>query len=228
FITQASGKYTANYQWQRRPFAVDTIGNTIQNAQTQAYTTQLNMVNLYNKIPYLKRLNQNLPKPKKDKKKEADKKKKDGKVDPKDPQADKGKPPSTATNTVTAKPDTSKKKDTNPLEIFDHLARILMTVKNISGNYNITQGTTLPGFAPEASILGTSNNGTNNQFGATGLGFVFGGNQGKMATNASEIQPGGATGIIKDAENKNWLVHRQNFSTQYLHTKTQTFNYSAN
>ncbi|HXU27399.1 MAG TPA: cell surface protein SprA, partial [Bacteroidia bacterium] len=225
FITQASGKYTANYQWQRRPFAVDTIGNTIQNAQTQAYTTQLNMVNLYNKIPYLKRINQNLPKPKKDKKKEEDKKKKDAKADPKNPQADKNQPPA---NTAQAKPDTSKKKDSNPLEIFDHLARILMTVKQISANYNITQGTTLPGFAPEASILGTSNNGTNGQFGAPGLGFVFGGNQGKMATSSSDILSQNATGIIKDAENKNWLVHRQNFSTQYLHTKTQTFNYSAN
>ncbi|HTA62659.1 MAG TPA: cell surface protein SprA [Bacteroidia bacterium] len=227
FITQASGKYTANYQWQRRPFAVDTIGNTIQNAQTQAYTTQLNMVNLYNKIPYLKRLNQNLPKPKKDKKKADDKKKTDGKPDPNNP-LDKNKPPTAGTNTLTAKPDTSKKKDSNPLEIFDHLARVLMTLKQISANYNITQGTTLPGFAPEASILGTSNNGNNGQFGAPGLGFVFGGNQGKMATSSSDIQSSGATGIVKEAENKNWLVHRQNFSTQYLHTKTQTFNYSAN
>jgi len=228
FITQASGKYTANYQWIRRPFAVDTIGNTIQNAQTQAYTTQLNMVNLYNKVPYLKRLNQNLPKPKKDKKKEDDKKKKDGKPDPNAPPPDKNKPVVAGTNTVTAKPDTSKKKDSNPLEIFDHIARILMTVKQLSGNYNVTQGTTLPGFAPESSILGMSNNGTNNQLGAPGLGFVFGGNQGRMATSSAEIQPGGATGIVKDAESKNWLVHRQNFSTQYLHTKTQTFNYSAN
>ncbi|MFI5140870.1 MAG: cell surface protein SprA [Bacteroidia bacterium] len=226
FITQASGKYTANYQWIRRPFAVDTIGNTIQNAQTQAYTTQLNMVNLYNKIPYLKRLNQNLPRPKKDKKKEDDKKKKDGKLDPKDPNAANNKPP--ANNTVAAKPDTSKKKETNPFEIFDYAAKILMTVKQISANYNITQGTTLPGFAPEASILGMSNNGTYNQLGAPGLGFVFGGNQGKMATSSSDILSQNATGIVKDAETKNWLVHRQNFSTQYLHTKTQTFNYSAN
>ncbi|HKC69305.1 MAG TPA: cell surface protein SprA, partial [Bacteroidia bacterium] len=229
FITQASGKYTANYQWQRRPFAVDTIGNTIQNAQTQAYTTQFNMVNLYNKIPYLKRLNQNLPKPKKDKKKDDKKQKLDKNGKPiKDPNAPPDKNKTPAANTPPAKPDTTKKKDSNPLEIFDHLARILMTVKQISGNYNITQGTTLPGFAPEASIMGTSNNGTYNQLGAPGLAFVFGGDQGKMATNSSEITPLGSTGIIKDAESKNWLVHRQNFSTQYLHTKTQTINYSAN
>ena len=103
-----------------------------------------------------------------------------------------------------------------------------MTVKQISANYNITQGTTLPGFAPEASVLGTSNNG--NSYGAPGLGFVFGGNQGKMPDYntglSSVLTP--TSGIVYDAEHHNWLVKRQNFSTQYLHTKTQTFNYSAN
>ena len=81
FITQAAVKYTGNYQWIRRPFSVDTIGNTIQNTQTQGYTTQLNMVSLYNKIPYFKRVNQNLPKPKKEDAKKEDKKK--GTKDPK-------------------------------------------------------------------------------------------------------------------------------------------------
>ena len=216
FISQASVKYTANYQWQRRPFAVDTVGNTIQNAQTQAYTTQLNMVNFYNKFPYLKRVGQYLPPPKK-----KLKKKKEDKNNPADPNV---KLPVGAAAANTNKDSVS----TNYLEIFDHLARVLMTLKQISGNYNVTQGTTLPGFAPEASILGMSNNGNNNQFGAPGLGFVFGGNQGKMATTISDIDPRNITGIVHDAENKSWLVHRQNFSTQYLHTKTQTINYSAN
>ncbi|MEO8760419.1 MAG: cell surface protein SprA, partial [Bacteroidia bacterium] len=243
FITQAAVKYSGNYQWIRSPFSIDTIGNTIQNTQTQGYTTQLNMVSLYNKIPYLKRVNQNLPKPKKDDKKKDDKKKDAGKnpkanallpgQQPKSPIA-----PTTST-TTTAKPD-SAKKESNPLEIFEHLARVLMTVKQISGNYNITQGTTLPGFAPSSSVLGMSTNGNNaigingagnSQFGAPGLGFVFGGNQGKMPSfnngynDALTAQPGS---IVYDAQKHGWLVQRQNFSTQYLHTKTQTLNYSAN
>jgi cell surface protein SprA len=215
FISQASVKYTANYQWQRRPFSVDTIGNTIQNAQTQAYTTQLNMTNLYNKIPYLKRVGQYLPPPKK-----KLKKKKDDKNNSVDPNV---KLPGGAPVANTNKDSVS----TNPLEIFEHLARVLMTVKQISGNYNITQGTTLPGFAPEASILGMSNNGNNNQFGAPGLGFVFGANQGAFPKSISDVTTSNS-GIVHDAQKNNWLVHRQNFSTQYLHTKTQTINYSAN
>lgn len=242
FITQAAVKYSGNYQWLRRPFAVDTVGNTIQNTQSQGYTAQLNMVSLYNKIPYLKRVNQNLPKPKKDDKKKDDKKK-----DGKNPKDAKGLPKlpgqqqvgSAATPTNTAKPDSAKKSDSNPLEIFEHLARIIMTVKQISANYNITQGTTLPGFSPESSVLGMSTNGNNSigvngagnsQFGAPGLGFVFGGNQGKMPgfSDGATVALTPTTGIVYDAEKHHWLVERQNFSTQYLHTKTQTINYSAN
>ena len=236
FITQAAVKYSGNYTWTRSPFSIDTIGNTIQNTQTQGYTTQLNMVSLYNKIPYLKRVSQNLPKPKKDDKKKDDKKK-NGK-DPKSlPKLPGQQPTSVATPTNAAKPD-SVKKDSNPLEIFEHLARLLMTVKQISGNYNITQGTTLPGFAPSSSVLGMSTNSNNSlgingagnsQFGAPGLGFVFGGNQGKMpdfSGDNSVLHP--QSGIVYDAEKHHWLVERQNFSTQYLHTKTQTLNYSAN
>lgn len=55
FIT-ATYKYGVTYAWQRRPFAVDTIGNTIQNTNNQNWNAQLNMVSLYNKIPYFKRL----------------------------------------------------------------------------------------------------------------------------------------------------------------------------
>ncbi len=222
FITQAAVKYSGNYQWIRRPFSVDTIGNTIQNTQTQGYTTQLNMVGLYNKIPYLKRVNQNLPRVKKDDKKKDDKKKAN---EPKSPALLPGQQPKSAVAPA-AKPDTVKKSD--PLEIFEHLARVLMTVKQISASYNITQGTTLPGFAPESSILGMSNSAGN--AGAPGLGFVFGGNQGKMPDFNSGISTvlNPRAGIVADAERNNWLVHRQNFSSQYLHTKTQTLNYSAN
>ncbi|HEX7413565.1 MAG TPA: cell surface protein SprA, partial [Bacteroidia bacterium] len=235
FITTATAKYMGNYTWTRRPFAIDTIGNTIQNAQTQAYTGQFNMVKLYEKSEYLKRVGQYLPRPKK----ELNKKKK---------QDDK-KPGTATTNTTTTtgnqqgqpitntKPDSVTLKNNPFADLFEHIARVLMTVKQISGTYNITQGTTLPGFIPTSTILGnstssnvnTANSIATNAFGSPGLGFVFGGNQGKMPTTVSEVSPQNVTGIVKTAEknNNNWLVHRQNFSTQYLHTKNQTLNYSA-
>ena len=53
-------RYGGTYTWQRRPFAAnDSIGNTIQNTNTHNITGNFNMVTLYNKIPYFKKLNSN-------------------------------------------------------------------------------------------------------------------------------------------------------------------------
>ncbi|MHB8259024.1 MAG: T9SS outer membrane translocon Sov/SprA [Bacteroidia bacterium] len=235
FITTATAKYMGNYTWTRSPFSIDTIGNTIQNAQTQGYTGQFNMVKLYEKSAYLKRVGLYLPRPKK----ELNKKKK------KDDKKLLTAPTSTTTPTGSqqgqpvknTKPDSVTLKNNPFAGLFENLARVLMTVKQISGTYNITQGTTLPGFMPTSSIIGNStsssvnaaNSTATNTFGSPGLGFVLGGDQGKMPTTISDVNPQNVTGIVNTAEknNNNWLVHRQNFSTQYLHTKMQTLNYSA-
>ncbi len=221
FITTATAKYSGNYTWTRSPFALDTIGNTIQNAQTQAYTSQFNVVKLYEKSAYLKRVGQYLPRPKKELNKKK-KKKDDKSAAPSNPNGSQtNQQPGNKNN----KPDSLTVKENPFADLFEHLSRLMMTVKTISGTYNITQGTTLPGFQPYSTILGNST--ANNSFGAPGLGFVFGGNQGKMPTSVSDVlAPNG--GIVSDAQKNNWLVHRQNFSTQYLHTKNQTLNYSAN
>ena len=220
FITTATGKYSGNYTWTRSPFSIDTIGNTIQNSQTQAYTGQFNMVKLYEKSAYLKRVGLYLPRPKKELNKK--KKKDDKNAAPSNPT---GSQPNQQPGNKNNQPDSVTVKDNPFAELFEHLSRLMMTVKTISGSYNITQGTTLPGFMPYSTILGNSLNG--NSLGAPGLGFVFGGNQGKMPTSVSNVlNPNG--GVEGDAEKNNWLVHRQNFSTQYLHSKNQTLNYSAN
>ncbi len=57
FLT-STYKYTTNYNWQRRSFAADTLGNTIQNSNTHTFNAQMNMTSLYNKIPYFKKINQ--------------------------------------------------------------------------------------------------------------------------------------------------------------------------
>ena len=223
FVTTATAKYTSNYTWTRSPFSIDTIGNTIQNAQTKAFNGQFNMVKLYEKSTYLKRVGLYLPPPKKElnkKKKKKDDKNVDPSANPNGVQANQQPNKNNQPDSVTLK--------VNPFaELFEHLSRLMMTVKTISGTYNITQGTTLPGFQPYSAILGNSTT-SGNSFGAPGLGFVFGGNQGKMPTDVSDVlKPQYSTGIVKNAQDNNWLVHRQNFSTQYLHTKNQTLNYSS-
>jgi cell surface protein SprA len=53
----ASAAYKANYQFTRRPFAADSLGNTLTNGNTKSLNGQLNFITLYNKIPFLKKIN---------------------------------------------------------------------------------------------------------------------------------------------------------------------------
>jgi len=60
--TSLTTRYSGNYKWTAGPILPDTSrfdpGNTIQNSNTIQATGQLNMMGLYNKVGYLKRLNQ--------------------------------------------------------------------------------------------------------------------------------------------------------------------------
>ena len=50
-------KYGGTFNWQRAPLAQSEFGNTIQNNRNFNASAQMNMTNLYNKVPYLKRVN---------------------------------------------------------------------------------------------------------------------------------------------------------------------------
>jgi len=196
FITSTTYKYTTSYQWQRRPFATPEIGNTINNNQQQTINTAFNMTSLYNKIPYFKRVNLGINnkkddtnnKPKEDKGKDA--KGKDVKGGPK--KEDK---------------DTTKPKD--PPQIFEYVARLIMTLKQASFTYNQTQGTTLPGYQDSTFILGTNPAHNFNP----GMGFVFG-QQNHILDNVMD-------------PSKKLLVQRNNFSTPYAHTLMRTYSFQA-
>ena len=56
----SSVRYQATYDWFAGPLTDDTIrlGNTVQNSQNLTLTGNLTMTNLYNKVPYLKEVNQ--------------------------------------------------------------------------------------------------------------------------------------------------------------------------
>jgi cell surface protein SprA len=50
-------RYSGGYDWQRAPLGQADFGNVIQNNRNLNLTAQMNMVNLYNKSPFLKRIN---------------------------------------------------------------------------------------------------------------------------------------------------------------------------
>ncbi|MBN1186330.1 MAG: cell surface protein SprA [Bacteroidales bacterium] len=58
--TSMTTKYTGNFAWDAAPLRRDGIetGNTIKNSYTASVSTQFNMLNLYNKVGYLQKINQ--------------------------------------------------------------------------------------------------------------------------------------------------------------------------
>jgi cell surface protein SprA len=128
-------RYGGTYTWQRRPFAANNgIGNTIQNTNSHNITGNFNLVQLYNKIPYLKRLNSNQSK------------------NPTGIKPGKG----AITSSSVAVTDTTKKKssDNNFKDIGEFLARGLMMIKNVSLSFQQQGGQALPNFIPSSQYMG--------------------------------------------------------------------------
>lgn len=145
-FTTATVRYAGTYSWTRAPFSADSLGNTIENSRSIQWNGQLNMVTLYNKIPYFKKINQ----------KSNKSSNKNGKAASALNKA--GKP-------VAA--DSTKKKDN--FEILEYVARLVMGVKNITLSYVTTEGTKLPAYAQGTQLFGLDE-----QWAGPTLGFVFG------------------------------------------------------
>jgi cell surface protein SprA len=142
-FTSASVRYAGTYSWQHSPLydtrhdaegnaiGTDSLGNTIQNSRNISWTGQLNMVTLYNKIPYFKKINQ------------KNQKSKNAKAPAKAP--------------AKAGADSTKKKDDNFL-IMEYIARFIMTVKSVNVTYTDNAGTLLPGYAQNTQMMGMDEN----------------------------------------------------------------------
>jgi len=149
-----STQYQGNYRWQGAPLYKDSLGryvpyplgNIIENNRSITLNASANMTTLYNKIPYFKKLQQkNKP----------------------TPQIKPSKPANQANN----KNQDSTEKDTIPLlvKIRDAFFSTLLIVKNISLNYTLGEGTTIPGYMGTVDVFGMYL-----QKQAPGWGFVFG------------------------------------------------------
>lgn len=124
-FVNASAKYSTSYTWTRRPFAQESIGNTIQNTNTKSLNGTLNMTVFYNKIPYFRKINTG------------------------------GNKPKTATKGVEKGKDTTKTSTDNSFkDIGEFLARGIMMIKQVSLTYQQTNGTALPGFFPSSQYVG--------------------------------------------------------------------------
>lgn len=126
FMT-VSYRYGATYTWNRRPFAIPDslkLGNTIQNTNSHNINGSFNMISLYNKIPYFKRVNSG--------------------------QTRAGK----SGKTEDTSDSTKIKNKENFKDIGEFLARGIMMLKNLSVTYQQSNGTGLPNFMPNSQYLG--------------------------------------------------------------------------
>jgi cell surface protein SprA len=162
-----NAKYLFDYHWQTGPLAIlsntnqlgvnPSIGNTIQNSNTRQLNSTFTMSTLYNKVPLFKKLLG--PKPPKP-------------VVKPNPVPPKISPADTAGG---KKPPVVKKEKVYG-DFPRALAKVVLSLKNISLNYSETNGTLLPGFNRTSELLGQNlyNDENGNLDMAPGLPFAFG------------------------------------------------------
>lgn len=124
--TKLTTKYSASYEWRNAPPASKSLGNTIQNSRSIAVNGNLNFVSLYNKVPFLKKINR--PPPRKKLTKDLDENGED-------------------------KVNKEEQKE-GMSSAARSLFKFIMMLKQAQFGATFTDGTTLPGFTPSIDLLG--------------------------------------------------------------------------
>ena len=223
----ANFKYGGTYNWQRAPLGQSAFGNTIQNNRSVNVTGQMNLTNLYNKIPFFKKVNSDG----KGGRGAAASKDVGGRniteAKPKEEAAEPEKPESEMTEKEKKKAERKKEKEERRKEadkkrggkahpVAGFFARVIMSVRNISGTYALNDGTLLPGYNEETSVLGF-----NNSFSAPLGGFVFGQQRYDLWGKETGFN------IATTAAENGWLVKNQDLNKQYTTTHSQNLNLRA-
>ncbi len=108
-----------------------------------------------------------------------------------------------------------EKKDNPLVFIAENTALLLMSIKNVSASYTITQGSSLSGYKPESNILGmdksfTGSDGIEQSFDAPGWPFVLGWQDENFASTAIH---------------NNWYTADTTVNTPFLMTKNENLNF---
>ena len=174
----AEYRYNVGYNWRAGPLEkTDSLrlGNIIQNTQDQGLNGKIDMVKLYNKIGFLKKIN--TP----------------------------ARPASIATQKKPTEPDTVRRPP--DLKVVKSLLRLIMSVRNITGTYTVTQGTILPGFTPTPYLFGMDKG-----WNAPGWGFVLGQQE---------------AGFQKKAAANGWLTASNKLTTPFSQVQTRDLSMRA-
>ena len=231
----ASIKYDATYNWQRAPLAQTEFGNTVQNSRNINMTSQMNFTNLYNKVPFFKKVNQGGKSNRRgvnsiDERKETGKESETDEEQKESISEELDKPESEMTKKELRqkkkkerKEKRKKKKEkrekkrkgkVHPVTSF--FARLVMSVRNISATYNLTDGTLLPGYNQESRILGFNPN-----FDLGMSGFILGKQRYNVWGRETNYN------IAETSRDNGWLVQNENLNKQYTNTHSKNLNFRA-
>lgn len=124
----AESRYETNYNWTSASIGqIETYGNIIQNSRNLQLNGKIDLVRLYNKASYLKRVN--------------------------DLSQQKGRP-TAPQRPGQQKPAAEAENEPQDLGAVGGFTRFLMSVRSVNFTYSQTQGTMLPGFLPRAFLFG--------------------------------------------------------------------------
>ncbi|MCB9224655.1 MAG: cell surface protein SprA [Crocinitomicaceae bacterium] len=245
----ANVKMRGSYEWLRAPLAQPKYGNTIQNSRNFNVNGQLNFTNLYNKIDYLKRINNDGRGPKRGGRGTTGTKKNTAKYKPSEKDLEKWpeKPDSTFLAKKNMTEDEYKKARK---EYFDKeeekfnkkqerlnkekreitgvekvFGRLFMSLQKVSFTYTETDGMLLPGFAGESSVLGMGSRPGSSKFGSPSFAFVSGAQNTDLWGRPTHYW-GGASDYAQYAASpeRNWLVQYDQLNIQHTISHNQSIN----
>nr|MCU0354623.1 cell surface protein SprA [Cytophagales bacterium] len=120
------------------------FGNFIDNSRQRAVNGRVDLLRLYNKVPFLKKINEPTRRPA-----------------PRPQPSAPGQPGTAQRDTVKRPPE---------FRLFKGLVRTLMTARNVTFNYTVDEATSLPGFLPQSRFAGLDSSLLAPGFGFTLLG----------------------------------------------------------
>ncbi|MFT7612482.1 MAG: cell surface protein SprA [Parvicellaceae bacterium] len=191
-----STRLAVAYDWGRAPLAQSELGNTIQNSRKVNWNAQANMTNLYNKIPYLKKVNKKFGRKGGNSRRRASK-------------------PKPVVKDTSAAGDTAKKvREPIDFNVLEQSARVIMMLKNVNFTFSTTDGVLLPGYTPSTNVFGASPwDADPNTISGPGYQFALGGHQKfdllGRATGNDFAEFAALNGWILDS------VNSQRLNTQY-------------
>jgi len=192
---QVRAQYQGEFSWSAAALNVDSLGNVIQNRQNRQINADLNFVNLYNKIDYLREINSGGG----GRSGRGNQRRRSTGRSPRD-QEEEGE----------------EQERTGPSTIEKILIRPILMLRRARFNWSEQFSTSVPGFTPFARILGMDNG-----FGAPGWDFIAGFQP--NIRNLREDQYGTSEDWLFQAAQKGWITNNVFLNREVVQEFTQTY-----